>query len=811
MFFHDLRHALRVLGRARTLTLVAGLTLALGIGANTAMFTVVNRVLLRPLPYPHGERIVQLYGHDRGGEDGPFSGPDYLDVKRAARSFGFLAAASGGVRTLTGAGDPERVRGQNVSPEYFEVFGVAPRLGRTFLAEAGAAPAGRQAVLSAGFWKRRFGADPGIVGRTLTLDGEPWTVVGVMPEGFGPLDETDVWTLQTGAVPASPFTAERNLEAERGARYLVVVGRLRPGVTVERAEAELAGIQRGLSATYPDAEAGRALSAVPLRETLVGQSRKPLLLLLGAVGLVLLIACSNVANLLLAQSTARQREVTIRAALGASAERLLRQFLTESVLLGLIGGAAGLALASLAVPLLERLVPGDATSFANAGVDASVLGFTLVVSLLAGLAFGITPALQASRLDMSGALREGGRGSSEGASRHRIRTILVASQVALSVMLLIGAGLLMRSLQRLTAVDPGFQPERVLAVGLALPQPQYGASAKQTDFYRRLLERVRALPGVDAAGAVYPIPLTGSSAGATFSIGGRPALPRGTNAAGLAWATPGYFATMGTALVEGRAFTDDDREGTPPVVVVNRALARRFFPGQAAVGQRIKLTDEPADTSAPWMTIVGVVADTRPERLDKAPEPALFIPHRQNPWPMMSLVLRAHAAPGAVLAAVRREVAALDPNLPVDRVQRLSDVVARSVAEPRFRSLLLGLFAALALVLAAVGIYGVISFTVAQRTREVGVRMALGASPRAVVALFVRRGLRPVILGLLAGTAASLALARVLRGLLFGVEATDPVTFLGVVVVLGAVALAACYIPARRATRVQPAAALNSD
>jgi putative ABC transport system permease protein len=811
MFFQDLRHALRVLGRARTLTLVAGLTLALGIGANTAMFTVVNRVLLRPLPYPDADRIVRVFGRDRGRENEPFSGPDFLDLKRGARAFQYLAATSGGASTITGAGDPERLRAQKVSPEYFEVFDVAPRLGRTFTAQSGATGADRQAVISAGLWKRRFGADPGILGRAITLDGEPWTVVGVMPEGFGPLAETDVWTLQTGKVPASPFTAERKLEEERGARYLVVVGRLRAGMSLAQAGAELNAIQRGLSASFPDAEANRVMEAVPLRETLVGDSRKPLLLLLGAVGLVLLIACSNVANLLLAQSTARQREVTIRAALGASRERLLRQFLTESVVLALLGGAAGLGLAALTLPLLERLVPGDSTAFASAGVDLGVLGFTLVVSLLAGLAFGITPALQSARLDMSGALREGGRGSSEGAARHRIRMVLVASQVALSAMLLIGAGLLLRSLQRLTNVDPGFRPASVVAIGLPLPQPQYGAAAKQTGFYQQLLERVRTAPGVEAAGAVFPVPLSGSSAGATFSIDGRPAGPRGANSTVLSWATPGYFATMGIPVVEGRAITDQDRDGAPPVVVVNRAFVRRYFPGQSPIGQRIKLTDDPADTTAGWMTIAGVAADTRPASLDKAPAPEVFLPHLQNPWPSMSLVIRTHGRPEAAVAAVRREIAALDPNLPVDKVRPLREIVDKAVAEPRFRTLLLGLFATLALVLAAVGIYGVISFTVARRTREVGVRMALGATPGDVVRLFVRRGLRPVLVGLLVGTGASLALARVLRGLLFDVEATDPVTFAAVIVVLAGVATLASWVPARRATRVQPATALNAD
>ncbi len=813
----DIRYALRGLRGSPGFALLAVVTLALGIGANTAIFSAVDAVLLAALPYPQPDRLVRVYAASGRNPPGTLSGPQFLAVQRQVHGFAAVAASSGVSATLTGSGAAERLEGEVVSASYFEVLGVAPLLGRTFGRATAGAGEERQVVLSWQLWRTRFGGEAGIVGRTLTLNGQAYTAVGVMPRGFeGMRPDDQLWTLARTDVPDSPFTGQgADPEHAWGARYLDVLGRLRPDASTAAVAGQLDALARRLSASHPDTDAGERFVPRDWHDDLVGDSRRPLMLLLAAVGAVLLIACANIANLLLTRGAARQREVTIRMALGAPRSRIARQFLTESVILGLTGGAGGLALAYATLGPLKRLAPGQGGAglrLEHATIDVRVLLFALGAALLAGLAAGVVPAVSAAAANPSSRLREGGRGTTEGAARHRLRALLVTAEVALSLVLLVSAGLLIRSFARLTATDPGFESARVAAISLPLPQNRYDG-ARVGELYGQLLERVRALPGVSAAGAAFPLPLTGKGASAGFVVEGRPAPdPEEGQHAGLVWATPGYFEALRIPVRAGRALERRDAPNAAPAVVVNEALARRYWPGEDAVGRRVKLADDPADTTSPWLTVVGVVGDVRPAGLDVPPAPELYIPLSQNSWPFMALVVRTAAGdPLKLVPAIRREVAALDPNLPLGRAQALETVVDRSVAQPRFRTLLLSVFAFLALLLAGIGIYGVVSFGVTQRLHEIGVRMALGATPGRVLRLVVRQGLAPVVLGLAVGLAGALAAARLLAGLLYQVGAWDPATFLLVPLALLAVATLAVWLPARRATRVDPGLALRAE
>ncbi len=813
----DIRYALRALRRSPGFALVAALTLALGIGATTAIFSIVDGTLLRPLPYPHPERVVWIWSANPSEQGGSLSGPQFLDIAHGTRSFAAVTAMWHTSPTLTGSGDPQRLAAEVVSPDYFKVFGIAPLLGRTFgTATAGAGEA-RQAVLSWELWQSRFAGDPGILGRVLQLDGQAYAVVGIMPRGFpGAVRNGQLWLLARAEVPDAPaFGGQRDIEHNRGASYLAVLARLRPGVTIQRAGAELRALGARLSQAYPATDAGVTLGVRSWREQLVGDTRRPLLLLLAAVAVVLLIACANLANLLLVRGTARQREITIRSALGASRVRVARQLLTEGLVVSALGGAAGLALAYGIVGPARVLVPSWAAvtiDFSRVSIDARVLLFAMGISLLTGLLAGVAPALVAGRVELSRGLREGSRGSTEAPGRHRLRAAFVVAQVALALVLLTGAGLLLRSFDRLTAIDPGFDRARVLTLELQLPQARYDAP-HVVRFYDALQERLRALPGMQAAGAVFPLPLSGTSASGGFVVEGRPApRPNQQQGAGIAWASGDYFRALRIPLRAGRLFDRRDGPDAPGVVLVNEAMARRYWSGQDPVGARIKLATDPADTTSPWMTVVGVVGNVRPAALRRAPGPELYLPLAQNAWANMTLVLRgATPDPDGLVPAVRREVAALDRDLPLGTARTLDAVVDDSVAEPRFRSVLLGAFALLALALSAVGIYGVVAFGVTQRLPEMGVRLALGATPGDVRRLVVTQGLRPVLLGLVLGLAGALAAARALAGLLYQVPAWDPVTFLAVAVLLTAVALAASWLPARRAAAVDPIAAIRAE
>jgi putative ABC transport system permease protein len=796
----DLRYGLRRLSRSPGFTLVAVGALALGIGANTAIFSVVNAVLLRPLPYPEPEQLVQVY------ESRPRQNMTRVDVSPneflawadEGGSFRQLAAVDFASFNLTGRGEPERVSGALVTASYFPLFGVRPAHGRAFLPEEDQPGRDNVVVLGHELWQQSFGADPAVVGRAVNLDGTACTVVGVMPQGF---------RLPQNAKLARPvaFTAQDRTRA--GSHFLTVYGRLKPGVTGELAAAELAAVAGRLEQTFAQTNVGHQVMLAPLHEELVGDVRPALLLLLGAVGLVLLIACANLANLLLARAAARRKEVAVRAALGASRWRIVRQLLAESVLLSGAGGAAGLLLAVWGVDLLVGLDPAGVQRVGAVSLDAGVFAFTAALSLLTGLLFGLAPALQASKTDFVETLKEGGRSSGGGPARSRLRSALVVAEVALTVVLLVSAGLLTKSFRRLLDVDPGLDPRGVLTLDLSLPDTKYAESHQVAAFYRQLLESVAALPGVEAAGAVSVLPLAGSDNSNFVQIEGRPPLPAGQALrAGRRNVSADYFKALRIPLKGGRGFADADSAEAPRVAVINEAMARAFFAGEDPLGKRLRTGD-----NNPWVTVVGVVGDVRHRGLDVDVRPEMFFHAAQTPSREMTLVVRAAGDPLALVGAARERVLAVDRDQPVGNVKTMETWLAESLASRRFAVLLLGLFALVAAALAAVGLYGVVSYTVAQRTHELGLRLALGARPRDVLRLVIRQGMSMTLVGAVVGLVAALAFARLMSGLLFGVAAHDPATFVGVPVLLLAVALLACYVPARRATKVDPMVALRHE
>ncbi len=802
----DVRYAVRRLLKSPGFSLVAIVTLALGIGANSAIFSVVNTVLLRSLPYAEPDRLVMLFNSRGENPHFPASAPNFLDFRDQTQLFSG-AAAYGATRdfNLVGIGDPTRLRGTPVSAEIFDVLGVRPELGRAFRAEENEPGAGAVVVLSHSVWQQYFGSDPQVIGRTISLDGVTRTVVGVMPAGFDYPRESTLWT------PLEYDAAFRD-NANRGAHYLGVVARLKPGVTVERADAEMHALGDRLAAQYPELARSTA-TAASMREELVGSIRPALLVLLGAVGLVLLIACANVANLLLARAAARESELAVRAALGAGRGRLVRQLLTESVILALVGGGVGLLLAFWGTDALTALQPRSLRQLGEVRVDATVIAFTAGVALLTGLLFGLVPALQVTRADLAGSIREGSRGSLSGRAGTRLRGGLVVAEMALAVMLLAGAGLLIRSFVGLMSVDPGFQPQGVLSVELSLPGSSYPDDESVRQFYTRLQERLRALPGVVASGAVSALPLGGRASMAGFYPADREQPRAGEMPiAHMIQATPDYFRAIGIPLRRGRLFTPADRAGAPVALLLSEAGARRIFRGEEPLGRSVTLTfGTAAYPDGITGVVVGIVGNVHQKGLELAIEPDVYIPFDQAPFSSMELTLRTTARPLSLAAGVRSAVREIDPNLALGDFQTVEQVVSRSVAQPRFYMLLLTLFAAVALVLAAVGIFGVISYSVTQRTREIGMRMALGADAGTVLGMVVRGGMKMVLLGLGIGLVLTFALTRLVAGMLYGVAPTDPLTLAGVVVVLGCVALLACWLPARRATRIDPMVALRSE
>jgi putative ABC transport system permease protein len=803
-------YMLRSLSKNPGFAVVAILTLGLGIGANTAIFSVVNAVLLRPLPYRYADRIVQVWGTNRDQEDGSHAPADFIDLQRSTRTLDVVAGYREDALTIAREGsEPVRETGALVTADYFEVFGTHASKGRTFNRAADAGTAQPLVVLSHNLWRDALASDPAVVGRLLRVNGVAHSVLGVMPDGFNYPLGAKAWVLSPKPVPPAPIDIPGELLETRGMHYFQAVGRLADGTSLDQANAELATIAAGIAQRFPQTNTARGLRAEPLYERIVGDVRQGLLVLLGAVGVVLLIACANVASLLLARASGRQRELAIRSALGASRARLARQLLGESLMLAVAGGLFGLLLGTWAVDLLLAVLPGGVPRVEQIGIDGQVAAASFGISLVSALLFGLIPSFHASRAETSSVLREAGdRASTGGRARTRARAMLVVAEVALTLVLLVSAALLANSFLRLQRTDPGFATDVVTLVQMPLPQSRYQDGKAQAAFYQRLLEGLQARGEIEMAAVVFPDPLSGSNAMASFDIEGQPPMTRADRPnSTIVAATPDYCRTMGIQLIAGRSFTDRDRPPAPTSVMINTTLARRYFSGVDPIGKRIRFDEESND----WMTIVGLVADSRNMGLDQEPAPQLFLPMHVFPLPFMNVVARSPGGVAGVASAVRAQVHAIDPELPVDTARPLSEVVHESVAEPRFRTLLLGGFAVTALVLAAIGVYGLISYSVTQRTREIGIRVALGASARQVVGPILREGLTLALAGIAIGAAGAVAATRFLESLLFGVAPTDPLTFAAVSGLLLLVAVIASYIPSRRALRVDPLVALKAE
>jgi putative ABC transport system permease protein len=803
---HDLRFALRALRRSPGLTAAAVAALGLGVGATAAVYSVVDAVLLEPLPYPEpGELVVLIDSNPEAGfprfSTAP---PDFADWRRQARSFETLAAFTRANLTLDAPGsEPERVAGAAVTHGFFEALGVEPAHGRAFRPEEDRLGGESVAVLGEGLWRRRFGADPGIVGRGITIGGEPRRVVGVMPAGFEFPTEVELW------LPLALVIGDE----QRGSHWLAVLGRLREGTGLEAAQTEMTAIAAGLAEAYPATNEGWTVRLHRLHDLLVEDVRPALRVLTAAVVAILLIVCANVANLLLVRTARRERELAVRGALGAGRGRLLRQLVTETVVLSLAGGLLGLV---LGVPGTRALVALNAEGIPRVdgiGLDLSVFLIALGAAMAAGLAAGLVPGLQAARRDLVGALKEGTAGAGEGRRARLLRQGLVVAEVAVAVVLLVVAGLLVRSLLAIQGTSPGFEPRGALTAEVSLPEATYPDDAGRARFYRSLVERLEALPGVEVAGAGFPLPLAGSGYYLDFAIEGRPAPPpqEAPNAA-IRFVTPGYVEALEVPLLAGRTITGADREESRPVALVNRAMARQLWPDESPLGARLRIgASDPAGGDGDWLEVVGVVGEVRHFDLTVEPGFEIYVPMAQRPFETAGLVLRMEGDPRALAPRVRDAVRAVDPSLPVYRVRTLEEVVAASLAERRFGAALLGVFAALALVLACLGVYGVLSYGVAQRTRELGLRLALGAPRRGVLRLVLWQGLRLVLIGVAVGLAGAAAASRLLRGLLYEVGAADPLTYAAVPAVLAVVALAAVWLPALRATRVEPVVALRTE
>lgn len=791
----DLRFALRNLRKNPSFTFLAVAALAIGIGANTTIFGVVDTVLLRPLPYPDGDRLVMLWATDSRLADGsmPVTPADYADWRAQSKSFTGFAAGSDAAYNITGGGDPEMVIGYRWSPEIFGLLGLRPQVGRTFTAEDGE----HVAVLGDGLWRRRFGADPNIVGKTITLDQVSYTVLGVMPATHQYPSDFDVWT---------PLRIPPEAAGSRDQRFLRIVARLAPGVTVERARAEIAGIGQQLAATYPDTNRHRGATVTSVRDMGVADIRPTLLVLLGAVGLVLLLVCNNLASLVLARSQARAREIAVRAALGASRRRIVRQLLTESLALSLVSGALGLLLAAWGVGLLVHVFPKRIGNLAiphidHIPLDARMVAFTFLAATVTGILFGIAPALASSRPDLERTLREGAIATS--ARGARLRRLMVAGEIALALVLAAGAGLLARSFQRVASQDLGFDPTSVLTVRAILPDTRYATPAQQRQFVTDALARLRALPGVHAVGAVSTVPLSRWWSDTSFTVEGRAGdeLKSAFNVVDA-----GYFAAMRIPLLRGRGFADADREGVPEVCVVDRLLVTRYFPGEDALGRRLNF-GTPAEPR--WRTIVGIVGDVKQFGPTEEPRTTVYVPFSQRAWPLLAFAIRTEGEPKQLAGAVRSAIWSIDGDQPISYVMTFDDLLADTLAPLRVTLAALASFAALALALAALGVYGVMAFAVAQRRREIGIRVALGAQRRDVARMVLRQALRIAVLGVAVGLALGLALGRLLASLLYQVGASDPLTFAGVAAMMTVVAMVGAWLPARAAARVDPMTALR--
>jgi putative ABC transport system permease protein len=793
----DARYALRQLTRTPGFTAIGILTLALGIGATSAMFSVINGVLLRPLPYPEPETLVRVY--EIVPQYGRFSvaPASFFDWRQQNTVFERIAGFFENSATLMGAGGPEHVNNAAVSWDLFELLKVQPIVGRGFAAEEDAPGKNQVIVLSHAMWQQRFGADPAVLGRPVTLNGTPSTVIGIMPPGFYfPTREAEYWT---------PM-AFNPAKAPRGGHFLGVVARLKPAIGRQPAEAEMKTIAERLAKQYPESSADESAEVVSLHEHITGDIRPALLTLLAAVGVVVLIACANVANLLLVRASVREKEIGIRAALGAGRRRLVRQMLVESLLLALAGGALGLALAYAAIPAIRTFSAASIPRVADIAIDGTVLLFALTVSLVTGVIFGLAPAWQVSRAGVAGVLKEGGRSSATAGGRW-VRSGLLVVEVALSIVLLVGATLLLRSFDRLTDVDPGFRPERVLAFRVSLPNASYPKDPNRIAFFDALLQKLEGVPEIRAAGIVQTLPMRGSFV-LSFTVQGRPVpKPGETPSAHHRAVSPDFFRALGIPLLRGRTFTAGDVEKSPMVAVVDEEFVRRHFPNEDPIGRGLDI----GNGTDGFYQIVGVVGKVRQEGLDANPNPTMYVPFRQDAYSSMWVVARTDGDPLQLTPAARRAVREVDAGLPAYSVSALETIVTESVAPRRFSMLLLGLFAVIALFLAAVGLYGVVSYTVSQRTQEIGVRMAVGAQRGDVVRLIVGGGMKLTLAGIVIGLVAAAALSRLLETMLFEVAPSDPASYTATALVLLAVAALACYVPARRAMRVDPIVALRAE
>jgi putative ABC transport system permease protein len=805
--WQDLRYGARMLLKKPGFTLVAGITLALGIGANTAIFSVVNAVLLRPLPYPHAERMVYVFEgklSDPKVEDS-ISPQNFTDLRNRSQSFDSYFAMNNVSFTLTGDQQPTALSGVLASADFGRVVGMAPALGRVFTAEEDTPGKEHVALIGDGLWKRRFGANPKVLGQSVQFNGESYTIIGVMPPNFNfPNQTIEVWA------PLALDLAKYG----RGTAFLTGVARLKPGVTVEQARADLNNIAEQLKKEIPNFDPNFALKVEPVREHIFGDLERPLMILLGAVSLVLLIACVNVANLTLGRATVRWKEYALRSALGASRWSLVRLQLAESLLLAVIGGSAGLLLASYGVDALIAINPAAIPAREKITIDGSVIAFTFLMSLLTGALFGLAPAWQAAKTDVHQALRENSR-SATGARRLKLmRSALVVVEISLSLVLLLSAGLLLESFWKLLQINPGFRAENVVTCSINLPRAKYPEDSRQAEFFRRTLDQVRAIPGVESAGFGTSLPFSGSRGNSSFSIDDRPTPQVNGPSADRHQVAPGYFAVMGIPLRAGRDFTDADDMAHAGVVIINEAAAKRFWPNENPLGKRITIgTGQEVKLygKAVSREIIGVVGNVKHEELKDEFQPEMYIPAWHLPTLNMTLVVRSRASTESLINSVRRAVQSIDPEQPIRRAQLLETAVARSVAPQRLVAALLSLFAGLALTLAVVGIYGVMSYSVAQRTQEIGVRMALGAQSRDVLKLILRQGMTLALVGVGAGLLVSAALTRLMKGLLYGVGPNDPLTFVGIALLLTTVTLLAALIPARRATKVDPMIALRCE
>ena len=818
---NDIRYGLRQLWKHPAFTIVAVLTLALGIGANTAIFSVVNAVLLKPLPFPAPDELIAVGVIDTRQkatqtELGSLSYPDFFDYRDQNRTLQNIAVYRHRSFALTGDEGASSVPGIKSSAEYFDVLGIKPKIGRTFTRDdelAGGGSGGFKVIISHNYWQKNFGGDASVLGRTLMMDRRPHTIIGVLPAGFQfPIqtEPLDLYvTFAEDAASPDGFTPQT---AQRGNHSLESIARLKPGVSIAQAQSDLENIAAAMEKQYPDTNTHFGVGTKPLREDMVGDVKTALYILFGAVVCVLLIANANVANLLLARASARGKEIALRAAMGASRIRIIRQLLTESLMLSGLGGVLGLLLAWWGTEALIKTVPQNIPRISNIQLDASVLIFTMLASLATGVIFGLVPAWQASHVDLNSALKSGSRTGSSGEGKGRVRNALIMAEVALALILLISAGLLIQSFARLGKVQPGLRTERLFTARIALSDVGYPKNENVIAFFDQFLPRLRALPGVESADVIMPLPLGGSNMVTSFDIEERP-MPEGQRAAApVRVISTDYFKTMGIPVRQGRVFEPTDRYETTPVVIVNERFASKYFPGQNVVGKRIMPGFSADDTGEKMREIIGVVGNVKHLSLKNEDSPEMYLPNTQLPFSVLTIVIRTSVSnPNVMTAAVRKELAAMDATIPLTSVRVFEEYIARSLARPRFNTLLLSIFAGTALILTAIGIYGVMAYSVAQRTSEIGIRIALGAGKGSIFRLVVGQAMMLVGISVVIGLAGAFAATRLLNSLLFGVGASDPVTFISIVFLVSAVAFIAAWLPARRATRVDPIIALRAE